>query len=1073
MPTIQRSFLTSALLITVAFLATTGFQNLQSKVPVAIEGGDREPGRTAVLRTDKTHYAPGEVVILTSSGWTAGETVTLLVHEEPMIHPDRRLVLRADGAGELFDNELVAHGHEGPVAYSVAAKGESSGLTALAAFGNTAVNLDQCSNGSTGTAACTGNAWQNGNLNSNQAKYFEGQSIPYRDVFTGVSAGVTYTKTISWDTTKDGKHAVDYLTSWNRNVAAGSSPCAGVLTPCPGSPLSAVVPADPDLSANGFDGTQIAGSFLCYGCSTLTVGDYALSGSYSGDSTRSLTITFTATGPNAVIAWGGHISDRRDWGNDKSAVTIPGSPYHMADVAFTCNPGRCSTGKQDRSISAEAVVFPGQITVNKDVEPDGPGVFEFTTTGGLTPSTFSLDDDSATALSNSREFIGVTTFGQYTVTETDPAPFSLTAVACTDDVTGDPVGSGDTATRTATFTLAEGQGVTCTFTNSVPPDCTTDADCTAEAPKCDITAKKCVQCLADAECSGATPICNQNHSCEPCDSDEDCSGSTPACTTSGPLAGTCTQCSPTDTSLCGASTPVCDSTDGACVACVTNADCSGATPVCNANHTCEPCDSDEDCSGSTPACTTSGPLAGTCTQCSPTDTSLCGASAPVCDSTDGACVACITNADCSGATPICNQNNSCEPCDSDEDCSGSTPACTTSGPLAGTCTQCSPTDTTLCGASAPVCDSTDGACVACVTNADCTDSAAPVCNQESHICGSCSTDAECAAIDPSAPACLPSGTCGQCSPTNSTLCTGDRPVCNTQEALCVGCNTSEDCGDAAPNCDSSTHECKQCLQDSDCTNGVCDEPTGSCIECVLNEDCAAAAPVCNSSTHTCGDCTADADCSSFGDSPFCGDAGSCVGCLTNENCDGGQVCNDSGTCETPPPHEGKIAPTATTCEQFRTGTATDLNAVLYGVKANKINNVAPGVLFYYTHVDDLSAGGNTIQVLQTRQLASGDPITPFLGVHQSQVSVYNGADCSTSTLRPQVTTSADGQTVTIAVTGAAAGQDLIVGIKYNPGSVVGTNVSAIRPVVHYNFVTSLNGVTGETDPNGLDLQPKP
>jgi hypothetical protein len=59
------------------------------------------------------------------------------------------------------------------------------------------------------------------------------------------------------------------------------------------------------------------------------------------------------------------------------------------------------------------------------------------------------------------------------------------------------------------------------------------------------------------------------------------------------------------------------------------------------------------------------------------------------------------------------------------------------------------------------------------------------------------------------------------------------------------------------------------------------------------------------------------------------------------------------------------------------------------------------------------------------------------------------------------------------VTGAAAGQDLIVGIKYNPGSVVGTNVGAIRPVVHYNFVTSLNGVTGETDPNGLDLQPKP
>src|SRR4030095_9675959 len=132
--------------------------------------------------------------------------------------------------------------------------------------------------------------------------------------------------------------------------------------------------------------------------------------------------------------------------------------------------------------------------VVKDVEPDGPGVFEFTTTGGLTPSTFSLDDDSVTALSNSRVFSDVTTFGQYTITETDPAPFSLTTVACTDDMTGDSVGSGNTGTRTATFTLAEAQGVTCTFTNSVPPDCTTDADCTPEAPACDSTSGKCVEC---------------------------------------------------------------------------------------------------------------------------------------------------------------------------------------------------------------------------------------------------------------------------------------------------------------------------------------------------------------------------------------------------------------------------------------------------------------------------------------------------------------------------------------------------------------------------------------------------
>ena len=66
-----------------------------------------------------------------------------------------------------------------------------------------------------------------------------------------------------------------------------------------------------------------------------------------------------------------------------------------------------------------------------------------------------------------------------------------------------------------------------------------------------------------------------------------------------------------------------------------------------------------------------------------------------------------------------------------------------------------------------------------------------------------------------------------------------------------------------------------------------------------------------------------------------------------------------------------------------------------------------------------------------------------------------------------------GDTVTINVSGATSGQDLIVGIKYNPSSVNGTTVGSIRPVVHYNFVTSLNGTTGQTDPDGLDLRLKP
>src|SRR5438034_321550 len=81
----------------------------------------------------------------------------------------------------------------------------------------------------------------------------------------------------------------------------------------------------------------------------------------------------------AVLAWGGHISTRPDWGLANSAATIPGSPYHTADLAFACgtlvngvndNSGHCHTGQQDRSLAAEAVTFPGSITIIKDATPN-------------------------------------------------------------------------------------------------------------------------------------------------------------------------------------------------------------------------------------------------------------------------------------------------------------------------------------------------------------------------------------------------------------------------------------------------------------------------------------------------------------------------------------------------------------------------------------------------------------------------------------------------------------------------------------------------------------------------------
>src|SRR5438094_93122 len=62
---------------------------------------------------------------------------------------------------------------------------------AAAPSGNPAANLDQCGNGSTGTEPCLNTGgfsnWVNGNLGASKSQYKEGDSIPYRLIFTNLA----------------------------------------------------------------------------------------------------------------------------------------------------------------------------------------------------------------------------------------------------------------------------------------------------------------------------------------------------------------------------------------------------------------------------------------------------------------------------------------------------------------------------------------------------------------------------------------------------------------------------------------------------------------------------------------------------------------------------------------------------------------------------------------------------------------------------------------------------------------------------------------------------------------------
>src|SRR5690349_13874562 len=68
--------------------------------------------------------------------------------------------------------------------------------------------------------------------------------------------------------------------------------------------------------------------------------------------------------------------------------------------------------------------------------------------------------------------------------------------------------------------------------------------------------------------------------------------------------------------------------------------------------------------------------------------------------------------------------------------------------------------------------------------------------QSEDVTKACSKDAQCSGATP---ACLPSGTCGQCTASNALACTGATPICDPVSSKCVACPNGK-CPSAAPTC---------------------------------------------------------------------------------------------------------------------------------------------------------------------------------------------------------------------------------------------------------------------------------
>jgi hypothetical protein len=459
---------------------------------------------TASVTTDKHDYRPGETVIITATGFWPNEQVRFevdhitagakgSVQSEIADHQGHDpWYMMADSAGNVNTSWLVQEDSLNQtllLTADQAATSEHPAIHAETTFTDSSIGLyDQCSNDdgdgySTGDTGCR---WTNGNLQRNNSTYSEGEATVQRLWLTGLTAGATHTLTLKYGTTKQGKHAYDYLTTWDhsenwisdadlcQDMDANANSPGGSCTLWGPDDLFQI-PEDPNPAFDAEDPPVIqpADRFFTMRNGNITAASTptVVSGSYAGDSETVITITFTVlndadacpTNTNCSIAlwFGAHIAMTDEWASG-GATTVPGSPYHVALDAIDGD----AIGQRDNQMQAGAIVLPAaQLTIVKEAIPEDPASpnFEFDPSANLNGNVnFFLDDDGAGGSEactggnclEQRTFTALPA-GVYSVAEINiPSGWDLTNSVCSD---GSPVNN---------IVLDSGENVICTFTNT-------------------------------------------------------------------------------------------------------------------------------------------------------------------------------------------------------------------------------------------------------------------------------------------------------------------------------------------------------------------------------------------------------------------------------------------------------------------------------------------------------------------------------------------------------------------------------------------------------------------------------
>jgi DNA-binding beta-propeller fold protein YncE len=192
---------------------------------------------------------------------------------------------------------------------------------------------------------------------------------------------------------------------------------------------------------------------------------------------------FMVTGPDSPPAFELE-DDGQGLGNTQTLASLtPGSysitetvPSGWVQASATCSDGSPVTNVDVASGETVTCTFTNDkqasIVVVKDSQPDDPQDFSFTAGGGLSPSSFQLDDDGdqSNGLARSRTFSNLTPGSGYSISEAPEPGWDRTA-SCSDGSPPSNIG------------LSLGEVVTCTFTNRRHGSITLNLDTQPDDPQ--------------------------------------------------------------------------------------------------------------------------------------------------------------------------------------------------------------------------------------------------------------------------------------------------------------------------------------------------------------------------------------------------------------------------------------------------------------------------------------------------------------------------------------------------------------------------------------------------------------